>query len=541
MLKIGILFAILILLAGCSSPYGKDEGKTVFRYNEASNITSLDPAYARDLAHIQVCNQLYNGLLQLDDSLNLEPCIAKSWDETDGGLTLTFHLRSDVSFHDSPAFPGGKGRKVTARDFVYSFTRIMDPGVLSPGIWVFEKVDPAYGDQGFKAVNDSTLVIRLREPFPPFTGILAMQYCSVVPFEAVSFFGRNFRNNPVGTGPFRFALWKENEKLVLIKNENYFETEGQDKLPYLDAVAITFLVDKQSAFLEFVKGKLDFISGLDQSYKDELLTKDGQLKAKYQEKFRMESEPYLNTEYIGILADTSLAILRESPLAKKEIRQAMNYGFDRVRMIKYLRNNLGTPGIYGIIPPGLPAFSDAQVFYEYDPARARVLIRKAGYVNADEIPSMTLHTTPEYVDIFKFFQHQMQEIGLKVNIEVNPAATLMELKSRSKIAMFRASWIADYPDAENYFALFTGRNMAPSGPNYTRFNVPAYDSLYFVSQSSTDESRRLGCFQQMNQMIMEEAPVIVLYYDRVARFTHKNVIGLGSNPMNILHLKHVKK
>jgi peptide/nickel transport system substrate-binding protein len=255
----------------------------------------------------------------------------------------------------------------------------------------------------------------------------------------------------------------------------------------------------------------------------------------------MATEPYLNTEYIGILTDTNLAIVRESPLAKREIRQAMNYGFDRDRMIKYLRNNLGTPGIYGIIPPGIPGFSDKEVYFDYDPAHARELIRQAGYQNPEEIPAMTLHTTPEYVDLFKYFQHQMQEIGLKVNIEVNPAATLMELKSRSKIVMFRASWIADYPDAENYFALFTSKNAAPFGPNYTRFSDPDYDSLYDASQKTDGETSRLNIFYRMNEMIREDAPVIVLYYDQVVRFYHQQVTGLGCNPMNILTLKHVKK
>ena len=322
---------------------------------------------------------------------------------------------------------------------------------------------------GFEAVDDTTFVIRLKEPFPPFLGILTMQYCSVVPEEALILYGSDFRRNPVGTGPFSFGMWKENEKLVLVRNDHYFEFEGDQRLPYLDAVSITFLVDKQSAFLEFVKGNLDFISGLDQSYKDELLTKDGELKEKYREKFEMSSQPYLNTEYIGILIDTTLEIVKDSPLRHKEIRQAMNYGFDREKMIRYLRNNMGTAGNYGIIPPGLPAFDDSEKFYYYDPARARELIREAGYQSPSEIPEMTLHTTPEYVDLFKYLQHQLQEIGIRINIEVNPAATLMEMKSRSKLCLFRASWIADYPDAENYLSLFTGKNLAPAGPNYTRF------------------------------------------------------------------------
>jgi peptide/nickel transport system substrate-binding protein len=446
-----------------------------------------------------------------------------------------------VYFHDHPLFPEGAGRLVTAQDFAYSFNRILDPQVLSPGVWVFEKVEVKNGQYGFKALNDSTFQIRLKEPFPPFLGILTMQYCSVVPYEIVQHYGAEFRRNPVGTGPFQFRLWKENEKLVLVKNNHYFEYENDIRLPYLDAVAITFLIDKQSAFLEFVKGNLDFISGLDQSYKDELLNKEGTLKSKYRQRFNMVTQPYLNTEYIGILIDTSLGIVRSSPLKAKEIRQAINYGIDRSKMIRYLRNNIGTPGFYGIIPPGLPAFDQNEKFYDYDPVKARQLIHQAGYDLPGGVPEITLHTTPEYVDLFKYIQHQLQEIGLKMNIEVNPAATLMEMKSRSKINLFRASWVADYPDAENYLSLFLGRNMAPSGPNYTRYHSGEFDRLYEKSQASDNEPERISLYKQMNRLVMEEAPVIILYYDQVIRFSQKEVQGLGSNPLNLLTLKRVKK
>ena len=346
---------LVIAFSSCKRAYENDPSKTVFRYNEASNITSLDPAFAKDLANIWACNQLFNGLVQLSDRLEVLPCIASAWEISGDRKTYTFHLRRDVYFHDHPFFPQGKGRRINADDFIFSFNRIVDPDMTSPGSWVFNNVAYENGNYAFRSLNDSTLEIRLSAPFPPFLGILSMQYCSVVPREIIESPESEFERNPVGTGPFRFKLWKEGIKLVFLKNENYFEFDGERRLPHLDAVAITFLIDKQSAFLEFVKGNLDFLSGIDMSYKDELLTKDGNLKLKYAEMFNMITLPYLNTEYLGILVDSSLSIVRDNPMRLKSVRQAINYGFDRSKMIRYLRNNIGYPGYYGIIPPGLRA------------------------------------------------------------------------------------------------------------------------------------------------------------------------------------------
>jgi peptide/nickel transport system substrate-binding protein len=534
----------LIFIMSCNPGQRENKNKTVFRYNESGGITSLDPAYAKDQACIWATNQIYNGLVQLNDKLEVIPCIAKSWTISNDGLLYTFHLRNDVFFHKSEAFKNANTRKVTAHDFVYSFKRIIDPKVASPGAWIFNSVNDSISDNdfNFKALNDTTLIIHLKARSPAFLGLLSMQYCSVVPEEVVEFFGKDFRKHPVGTGPFKFKLWKEGVKLVLLKNENYFEFDGQNRLPYLDAIAITFNTDKQSVFLEFLKGNIDFLNSIDPNYKDELLTRSGELNPKYKNKFNMLTESYLNTEYLGFLVDSASDIVNTSPTKLTAIRKAINYGFDRKKMIKYLRNNIGCAGVYGFIPVGMPGFDSTKVKgYDYNPELAKKLLAEAGYLNGEGLPDITLSTNATYLDLCEFIQQQLTEIGFKIKIDVNPPATLREMIAKSKVPFFRGSWIADYPDAENYLSLFYSNNFCPKGPNYTHFSNRTYDELFEKAMNETNDSIRYEEYRKMDQLILDEAPVVILYYDEVLRFYQKNISGLTSNPMNLLTLKRVKK
>ncbi len=533
---------LIVFTFSCSRNKQKHEGKTVFRYNEPVGITSLDPAFAKDKAKIWACNQIYNGLVQLDNNLNVRPCIAKRWEILDRGKTYRFILKDSIYFHDHQLFPSGKGRKVVAKDFVYSFKRVTSPKTASPGKWVFNNVAKINKEYAFIAENDSSFVIKLNNPLPPFLGLLSMQYCSVVPSEIVEHYGKDFRKNPIGTGPFHFKMWKEGEKLVLLKNKNYFEFEDGKRLPYLDAVAISFIIDRQSAFLEFVKGNLDLLSGIHASYKDELLTHKGTLNPKYKDRFKLYTQPYLNTEYLGFLMDDSLDLHKNSPIRHKKIRQAINYGFNRVKMMAYLRNNIGTPALNGFIPKGLPGYDTTANFgYEYSPVKAEKLIKEAGFPNGKGLSPIELSTNKDYLDICKYIQHQLSNIGIPVEINVMPAATLRENMAQSKVVFFRGSWIADYPDAENYLSLFYSKNYAPEGPNYTHFHSKSFDSLYRKASEEVNDSVRLVLYRKMDSLVMEKAAVVPLYYDQVLRFTHKGIRGLESNPMNLLKLKRVKK
>jgi len=428
------LLFVVVSIHACYS--GEKEDKMIFHYNETTGIASIDPSFAKNQSIMWAIHQLYNTLVEVDSSLNIVPSLAKSWTISDDKKTYTFHLRSDVLFHDDPCFSDGKGRKMTAQDVVYSFNRILDKSVASPGSWIFNgKVDSV---DGFKTIDDTTFQLRLLRPYNPILGILSMQYCSVVPKEAVDKYGVDFRRHAVGTGPFQFIAWEEGQAMVLKKNPHYFEVDEKGvRLPYLDGIKISFYDSKATEFLLFRQGKLDFINDIDASFKDEVLTKRGTLRKDWEGKINLHTNPYLNIEYFGILVDTTNPVLKGSPMRLRKVRQAINYGFDRRKMVLYLRNSLGIPATAGFVPTGLPSFDSGKVKgYEYDPQLAKKLMEEAG-VNRQNSPAIKLLTIPIYSDIASYIARQLEEIGLNVQVDVVQKSLLLEMTSSSRALFFR--------------------------------------------------------------------------------------------------------
>jgi len=526
---------VACFIAGCNSQNISD--KKAFIYNETTGIATLDPAFAKNQSIMWAVHQLYNTLVEIDTGLNIVPSLAKNWDISSDRLTYTFHLRTDVFFHDNAAFSNGKGRKMIAPDIVYSLGRIKDKKTASSGAWIFNN---RIAENGFIALDDSTFQLKLLRPFQPILGILSMQYCSIVAKEAVDKYGIDFRRNPCGTGPFKFKFWEEGQALVLEKNEHYWEKDERgNNLPYIDAVKISFFDNKATEFLQFRQGRLSFINDIDPSFKDEVLTKKGVLRKDWQNKIVLQKHAYLNTEYFGILVDENNPLVKTSPLKIKAVRQAMNYAFDRRKLMMYIRNSIGIPAESGIVPDGLPSKNVQLVKgYTYNPAKASALLKEAGFENGNGLPVIKLLTIPIYEDIASFCAKQMEEAGIKVQVEVVQKALLLEQTAKSQATFFRGSWIGDYPDAENYMAMFYSKNPAP--PNYTRYSNPDFDALYEKALMETNDSLRYSLYRQMDQIVINDAPVIPVWYDVAIHLVNKNITDFDANALNLLELRRVK-
>jgi len=533
MMRIALLIFGLHLIA-CHADTEPD-ARTVFRYNQHNSVTSLDPAFAKTQNNIWAVDALFDGLVQLDDSLHLQPALAHAWTISPDGLTYRFQLRTDAFFHDNPCFPGGQGRRMTAADVVYSFNRLLDDQWPKPGSWIFkDRVDTL---QPFMAENDSVFVLRLLKPFPPMLQILTMPYAFVVPQEALDYYGRDFRRHPVGTGPFYLKIWAENHAMVLLKNQRYFEfNQAGQRLPYLDAIRISFMGDRKTAYLAFRKGELDYLFGLESSYISELLTAEGDLKPALAEEMYFLKNPYLNTEYMGI----RMGPAGDSALQNPKIRQALNCGFDRRQLLRTLRHNVGRAADSGFAPAGLPGYDPlAAPGYVYDPSRAAQLLKEAGFPNGNGLPELSLLCNADYMDIAVFITRQWEQLGVHCRIELQETALLRERMRNGQAPFFRASWIADYPDAESYYTCFYSKNGAP--PNYTGFEHAGFDALYEKALSMPNLVDRIPLYQAMDRILIEQAPVIFLFYDETAQFAHHNVQDLPRNGMALLRLKGVRK
>ena len=496
----GFFVVVFFVLTACNMD--RAENHMVFRYNEPAGIPSLDPAFAKEKSSIWAVQQLYEGLVALDANNGIAPALAIEWKIDSTATVYTFRLR-DARFHN--------GKTLTSEDVVYSLTRLKDPRVASPGSWVVEGVSAC------KAIDPLTVEIVLQKPNASFLSLLAMPFCSVISSGETA-----LNSTPTGTGPFKYHVWHYGEKLVLHKHEMYWRVDSVGaQLPYLDGISISFLTDQQSAFLEYLRGNFDFLPNLDPSFKDDLLTRQGMLQERYITEHTLVRSPFLNTEYLVFNA--------ERPLPR-DLRWAINASIDKTEMIASLRNGVGVPAAGGIIPLGLQGHQTT-VGIEYAPDSAESIIK-----SYEVLPELTLTTVANYRDLCEFVQGALAKLGWEISVNVVPSAALRSEKSAGSLDFFRASWIADYPDAANYLMLFSSEMKAPNGPNYSRYSSPIFDSLYRRIQYLPAGEERTVLMSKADAYLSDEAVCVPLYYDEVLRVFPSRTSGVRTNALNALNL-----
>lgn len=485
---------------------GAERQGGIYRRALATNPVTLDPARPNDIYGRTVANQLFDGLVQFDGALAIKPAIAETWTASRDGLVWTFKLRKGVKFHH--------GREVTAEDFVYSFTRIVDPATKSAGAALFMKVkgarDFAEGRaakvEGLRALDSHTLQITLAESQAPFVSSLAVGFAKVVPREIVENLGERFGLQPVGTGAFKFVEWVRGKHITLAANPDYFEGRPSiDRLEYL--IFTGEALDEM--FGEFERGNLED-SGIPAKERPKLL--NGR-------KYQFVRRPILGISFLGI--NTT-----KKPLDDRRVRQALNYAIDRRSIMHEIYQDQYLPGV-GILPPGTYGYDPKLLGYPYNPKKAAELLEAAGYPGGRGLPTIQIWSARKNDEAVAEHQAIVKSLaGVGIRAEVHYNTNWPEYKANvygGKLPIFRYSWYADTPDPETFLGqLFDSQ----SSDNTTGFRNPAVDSLLHRARVERDAQKKLQLYQEVEREIVNNAPLLVLSYYSYERIFQPYVKGI---------------
>jgi peptide/nickel transport system substrate-binding protein len=534
MKKITLLFSVLILIASCSKKEeglhslrdaqgGKKYGGT-FRMNETGDLRALDPVLINDATSRHIGENVYDQLLEFNDKLELKPALAKSYTVSEDGLTYTFHLRSDVYFHDDPCFAGGKGRKFTASDAVYCWTRAVDPKtntlaypyfqIIKGAKEYFESRGSVGTVSGLAAPDDTTFVVTLTTPFSPFIQYVAVSNAFIYPKEVVEKYGKDFAHHGVGTGPFRFVEYKEGRYCILVRNEKYWDKdEHGNALPFLDTLIFSFMQENKAEFLAFKSGQLDRQYRIPNEFFEQVCDENKNLKGEYT-KFQLFRVPAIGTQFYGFNCE-------KPGVSNVHLRRAIAFAIDRKKIIKYvLKNQAYLPGEHGLVPPSMPGYPFESVkgfVFDPDSARAELEIAKK---ELGTIPEITLQLNKgggRNSDVAQAVQAQLKEnLGLDIKLSTVEWAQHTANIDEGKVSFFRLGWIADYPDPQNFLNLLYGKNIPKSGPRsikQTRYRNSEFDKLYEAAIREIDHAKAMELWAQADQLSIRDAAQVIIFYD----------------------------
>ena len=498
-----LLLLALFCLNGCASaPHRRLNG----RYGGTLELSgddfhSLDPAIAYDVPGWGIERLLYTGLLDYDNHARLIPKGATRWTVSPDGKTYTFYLRHDVHFEG----PLTHGRPVTSADYAYEIQRVLDPKTASPGFAFYNTIvgtdafvsGKAKTVSGIDSREPYRLVIHLKQPSPAFLNIAAMPFAYAVPREVVEKYGApGFTLHAEGSGPFMLGSWRRLVSIRLDRNPHYFDR----RLPYLDHIHERFGIDPLNSMMMYETGELGI---------SDIPTADF---------VRITHTPKY-APYIVKRAQIAIFYLSLNcempPFTDIRVRQAMNYAINRPRILQLINNQ----GIVAksVLPPGMPGYDPKMQGYPYDPARARELLREAGYANGFDtvlwIPGD--RSAEQNTRIAEGIQQDLKAVGVRLEIKSVTFAVLQDAVAREKtVPMSIDDWYQDFPDPSDFLdVLLNSKQARPTaGNNNAFYKSKAMDSLLNRAASMMNPAKRLDLYRQANRLALHDAPWVFLFY-----------------------------
>ena len=538
---------LLCILMACSGG-DRSAGKRVLNIPLFDDINSLDPAKAYDTVSQAVTSLTLESLYQYKYTklpLEITPHLAEALPEISADQkTYTIKIKRGVNWQDDPSFSGT--RELKAQDFIYAWKRILLPEIQSPGTWMFEhkvvgwdeykkqllanreKVDELLQQEvpGLRALDDYTLQIRLVEPYPQLLYILAMGLTAPIAQETVKKYGQlGFNDRMIGTGPFRLAKFVRGSTIVLEKNptfhgENY-PSDGDENaktsgllasagkaLPFVETVNFHIIKEDQPRWLQFLKGNLDE-SGIPKDSFDSAIS-DGRLRKELVDKgillFRGENP---STTYLGFNMKDSIVGGKHDLL-----RKAFSAAINRDVYIQKFLNGRGIKAT-SLIPRVVNGNTGRkEISNDFNLDEAKKLLAKAGYPEGKGLPIIRFdlsNASTSSRQVAEYIQKSLEVIGIKIEIIVNTFPAYLQKQSNGNLQFFLRSWVADFPDAENFLFLFATKN-SPPGPNTTSYSNAAFDSLYEKTAKMPHSPARMKLIQEAEDVLLKDAPIILMNY-----------------------------
>ncbi|MDW8297284.1 MAG: ABC transporter substrate-binding protein [Raineya sp.] len=521
----------------------------VLKVNQTEYIRSLYPLNIVDVYSYRVSTLIYEGLFKFNPiDLTPEPALAESVEIDETKTTYTIKLRQGVKFHDADCFSDGKGREVTAEDVKYCFTRVCTQDKNNQGFTIFEGLlkgadeyyqasangnKPAKEIEGIQVLDKYTIRLQLTRPYTLFTTNLARPFAFIYPKEAVEKYKDEMRIKAVGTGPFMISKVDEGSLIILKRNPNYYgKDEHGNQLPFLDGVRISFIKEKKTELLEFEKGGLDLVTRLPTEEIIEILSKD---KDTANRKFELERVPEMTTQYMVFMTQKGL-------FKDVNLRKAFSFAINRQEILDAVLNGEGeAPGERGVVPPALKNYDINKIRgYEFNVDSAIYYLKKAGYTDGSKLPAITLHISPEgdrHINVAQAVARQLKDnLGVEINIQQQTIAQLVDRGLKGDFEFMRMAYYADYPSPENFLWLFWGKKVPnsfeeKSYPNMPRFRNVKYDEYYEKGLQASSIEEAYEYFRKAEQILMNEAPILVLWYDEIYRLRKPNLKDCPINPM----------
>lgn len=489
-----LMILVAIFVVGCRSS-GESlklaRGAKVLHLASLDDVPTLDPAAGYDTASWSFEQMIFDTLIRYSDAgVKIVPDLATSWATAPDARTFTFHLRHDAAFSN--------GRAVISADFRYAIERVLKPATRSKGIEYYRGIvganefvaRRAQSVAGIETPDPWTIVFHLTAPDPIFLDKLAMPFAAAVPREVAEKWGGDFSRHVVGSGPFMLKEWRSGQRIVLVRNQHYFDPA----LPGLDAIVTQVGVDQELAWLKFQAGEID-VSAIPPAEFPYVM------KTPHLSSLTLHITT-LSTDYLGMNCQMK-------PFDDVRVRQAFNYAIRKNKLIAIL-NGRGVIA-NGVLPPGLPGYDPTVRGYPYDPVKARQLLEEAG-LGHNFAPTLWLRADQEETILAESIQQDLAQIGVHAMLKPVAWSALLEaVRQPDTVEFFSLGWEADFPDPENFLEVLFARRQWGSN-NDTFYGNPRVDALLDEAAPISDRPRRYALYDEAQKNILADAPWVLLYH-----------------------------